>query len=45
MTHAEMMTEMFAARRESAHALEMLAQAIGVEAYNRIVQFIGAQVQ
>ena len=29
MTHAEMMAEMLAARCESAHALEMLAQAIG----------------
>ena len=29
MTHAEMMAEMLAARHESAHALEMLAQAIG----------------
>ena len=29
MTHAEMITEMLAARRESARALEMLAQAIG----------------
>ena len=29
MTHAEMIAEMLAARRESAHALEMLAQAIG----------------
>ena len=29
MTHAEMMAEMLAAHRESAHALEMLAQAIG----------------
>ena len=29
MTHAEMMAEMLAARRELAHALEMLAQAIG----------------
>ena len=29
MTHAEMMAEMLAARRESAHALDMLAQAIG----------------
>ena len=29
MTHVEMMAEMLAARRESAHALEMLAQAIG----------------
>ena len=29
MTHAEMMVEMLAARRESARALEMLAQAIG----------------
>ena len=29
MTHAEMMAEMLAARRESARALEMLAQAIG----------------
>ena len=29
MTHAEMTAEMLAARRESAHALEMLAQAIG----------------
>ena len=29
MTHAEMMAEMLAARRESTHALEMLAQAIG----------------
>ena len=28
MTHAEMMAEMLAARRESARALEMLAQAI-----------------
>ena len=29
MTHAEMMVEMLAARRESTRALEMLAQAIG----------------
>ena len=29
MTHVEMMAEMLAARRELAHALEMLAQAIG----------------
>ena len=29
MTHAEMMAEMLAARHESAHALEMLAQVIG----------------
>ena len=29
MTHAEMMAEMLAAQRESAHAVEMLAQAIG----------------
>ena len=29
MTHAEMMAEMLAARRELARALEMLAQAIG----------------
>ena len=29
MTHAKMMVEMLAARCESAHALEMLAQAIG----------------
>ena len=29
MTHAEMMAEVLAARRESARALEMLAQAIG----------------
>ena len=29
MTHEEMMAEMLAARRESACALEMLAQAIG----------------
>ena len=29
MTHAEMMAEMLVARRESTHALEMLAQAIG----------------
>ena len=29
MTHAEMMAEMLAARHELAHALEMLAQAIG----------------
>ena len=29
MTYAEMMAEMLAARRESARALEMLAQAIG----------------
>ena len=29
MTHAKMMAEMLAARRESARALEMLAQAIG----------------
>ena len=29
MTHAEMMAEMLAARRESARALEMLAQTIG----------------
>ena len=29
MTQAEMMAEMLAARRESARALEMLAQAIG----------------
>ena len=29
MTHVEMMAEMLAARRESAHALKMLAQAIG----------------
>ena len=29
MTHAEMMAEMLVARHESAHALEMLAQAIG----------------
>ena len=29
MTHAEMMAEMLAARRKSAHALEMLAHAIG----------------
>ena len=29
MTHVEMMAEMLAARRESARALEMLAQAIG----------------
>ena len=29
MTHVEMMAEMMVARRESAHALEMLAQAIG----------------
>ena len=29
MTHAEMMAEMLAARRESAHALEMLAHVIG----------------
>ena len=29
MTHVEMMAEMLATRRESAHALEMLAQAIG----------------
>ena len=29
MTHVEMMAEMLAARCESAHALEMLAQAIG----------------
>jgi len=28
MTHAEMMAEMMAARRESAHAMELLAQAI-----------------
>ena len=33
MTHAEMMAEMLAARRESTHALEMLAQAIGGIAY------------
>ena len=30
MTHVEMMAEMLAAHRESACALEMLAQAIGV---------------
>jgi len=29
MTHAEMMPEMLAAHRESAHAMELLAQAIG----------------
>ena len=29
MTHVEMMAEMLATRRESARALEMLAQAIG----------------
>jgi len=29
MTHVEMMVEMMASQRESAHALEMLAQAIG----------------
>ena len=29
MTHAEMMVEMLATHRESAHVLEMLAQAIG----------------
>ena len=29
MTHAEMMAEMLAARRESARAMELLAQAIG----------------
>ena len=29
MTYAEMMAEMLSAHRESAHALEMLAQAIG----------------
>ena len=29
MTHAEMMAEMLATRRESTHTLEMLAQAIG----------------
>ena len=29
MTHAEMMVEMLAARRESARAMELLAQAIG----------------
>ena len=29
MTHAEMMTEMLATRRESARAMELLAQAIG----------------
>ena len=29
MTHAKMMAKMLAARRKSAHALEMLAQAIG----------------
>ena len=29
MTHVEMMVDMLAARHESAHALEMLAQAIG----------------
>ena len=29
MTHVEMMAEMLAARRELAHALEMLAQTIG----------------
>jgi hypothetical protein len=29
MTHAEMMAEVLAARRESSRALEMLAQAIG----------------
>jgi len=28
MTHAEMMAELMAARRESAHALELMAQAI-----------------
>ena len=29
MTHAEMMAELLAAHRESAHAMELLAQAIG----------------
>ena len=29
MTHVEMMAEMLAARGESAHAMELLAQAIG----------------
>ena len=33
MTHVEMMVEMLAARHESAHALEMLAQAIGGFSY------------
>ena len=33
MTHVKMMAEMLAARRESAYALEMLAQAIGGFAY------------
>ena len=28
MTHAEMMVELLAARRESAHAMEIMAQAI-----------------
>ena len=29
MTHAKMMAEMLAAHRESAHAMELLAQSIG----------------
>ena len=49
MTHAEMMAKMLAAQRELAHALEMLAQAIGGFAHGghcrRTDQFIRVQVQ
>ena len=49
MTHVVMMAEMLAAQRESAHALEMLAQAIGGFAHGghcrRTDQFIRVQVQ
>ena len=33
MTHAEMMVEMMGARRESARAMELLAQAVASFAY------------
>ena len=41
MTHVEMMEKMLAARCESAHALEMLAQAIGGFALEAPVATVG----
>ena len=44
MTHAEMMAKMLAARRESARALEMLAQAIGGFAHGGMEAMAGTRV-
>ena len=44
MTYAEMMAKMLAAHRESAHALEMLAQAIGGSPMEAPVAMAGTRV-